>query len=370
MRRHVRACEHCDHHEISHNSCRNRHCPEVPGSKPAPTGSNNERPNSCRFPYFHVVFTLPSEVAALALQNKRLLYGMLFEAASQTLMEVAANPRHLGADQIGLLAVLHTWGQNLMHHPHLHCVVSGGGLSQDGARWIASRKYYFLPVRVLSRVFRNKFRALLQRAFQRGELTFLGELQLLADPNAFRCFLTAATNREWVVYAKRPFGDPTCVLKYLARYTHRVAISNSRLLAYRDGCVTFRYKDYAQQDRQRTMSLPATEFIRRFLLHVLPDGFMRIRHYGYLANRHRQQKLATCRRLLGAATPTIPAGDVKQTEGQPCEHDREMEMTIPCPACKIGGMRIVDTFERLPRRRCGWSVSLPPPSDSPFQDSS
>jgi Putative transposase/Transposase zinc-binding domain len=366
---HVRACEHCDHHEISYNSCRNRHCPKCQARARA-NWLEQRAAELLPISYFHVVFTLPSEVAALALQNKRLLYGMLFAAASQTLMEVAANPRHLGADQIGLLAVLHTWGQNLMHHPHLHCVVSGGGLSRDGARWIASRKYYFLPVRVLSRVFRNKFRALLQRAFQRRELKFLGQLQPLADPEAFRRFLIAATNREWVVYAKRPFGDPTCVLKYLARYTHRVAISNRRLLAYQDGCVTFRYKDYAQQDRQRTMTLPAAEFIRRFLLHVLPDGFMRIRHYGYLANRHRQQKLATCRRLLGAAPPTLPDGDVKQTEGQPCEHDREMEMTIPCPACKTGRMRIVDTFERLPRRAGNRSVSLLPRSDVPFQDTS
>jgi hypothetical protein len=366
---HVRACEDCDHQEISYNSCRNRHCPKCQAQARA-NWLEQRAAELLPISYFHVVFTLPAEVAALALQNKRLLYGMLFEAASQTLMEVAANPRHLGAEQIGLLAVLHTWGQNLMHHPHLHCVVSGGGLSQNGTRWIASRKHYFLPVRVLSRVFRNKFRALLQRAFQRGELTFLGELQPLADPNAFRCFLTAATNREWVVYAKRPFGDPTCVLKYLARYTHRVAISNSRLLAYRDGCVTFRYKDYAQQDKQRTMTLPAAEFIRRFLLHVLPDGFMRIRHYGYLANRHRRQKLATCRHLLGAATPMKPEADAKQTDGQTCEPDREMERTIPCPACQTGRMRIVDTFERLPRRGCGRSDRLPPRSDIPFQDSS
>jgi hypothetical protein len=258
-------------------------------------------------PYFHVVFTLPAEVARLALQNKRLLYGMLFEAASQTLRQVAANPRHLGADEIGLLAVLHTWGQNLMHHPHLHCVVSGGGLSQGGTRWIASNQHYFLPVKVLSRVFRNKYRALLQKAFERGELAFFGELQPLTDPRAFQDYLAAATTREWVVYAKRPFREATCVLKYLARYTHRVAISNTRLLGYRDGQVTFRYKDYAHASEQRTMTVTATEFIRRFLLHVLPEGFMRIRHYGYLANRHRREKLATCRRLLGV----VGAGELR-----------------------------------------------------------
>ena len=203
-------------------------------------------------PYFHIVFTLPAEIAAVALQNKRLLYGMLFKAASETLMQVAANPRHLGAAQIGVLAVLHTWGQNLMHHPHLHCVVGGGGLSQDESRWIASRDYYFLPVKVLSRVFRNTFCRLLKKAFQRGELGFYGTSACMAAPRAFRDFLDAAVNREWVVYAKRPFREPACVLKYLARYTHRVAISNHRLVDYRDGKVTFRYKDYARQSAPRS----------------------------------------------------------------------------------------------------------------------
>jgi hypothetical protein len=301
-------------------------------------------------PYFHVVFTLPAELAALALQNKRLLYGMLFEAASETLRQVAANPRHLGADEIGVLAVLHTWGQNLMHHPHLHCVVSGGGLSKDGSRWVACKDHYFLPVKVLSRVFRGKYRALLQKAFQRGELEFFGELQPLADADAFRRYLDAATQREWVVYAKRPFREAACVLKYLARYTHRVAISNHRVLSYLDGKVTFRYKDYAHQSQQRTMTLPATEFIRRFLLHVLPDGFMRIRHYGYLANRHRSEKLETCRRLLGCAAPTSVPADIDPPQSGPCEETAALEATTPCPACKIGRMRIIDTFDRLPRR--------------------
>jgi len=241
-----------------------------------------------------------SEVAELALQNKRLLYGLLFEAASQTLREVAADPRHLGARQLGVLAVLHTWGQTLMHHPHLHCVVSGGGLSQDGAAWIASRRHYFLPVRVLSRVFRNRRRRLLQQAYERGEVQFHGQLQGLAEPAAFRRWLAAATGREWVVYAKRPFGSPELVLKYLARYTHRVAISNNRLVKYQSRQVTFRYKDYAHGGQGRSMTLTAHEFIRRFLMHVLPEGFMRIRHYGYLANRRRGEKLALCRQLLGA----------------------------------------------------------------------
>lgn len=359
---HVGACDECGHREISYNSCRNRHCPKCQALARA-QWLEQRAAELLPISYFHVVFTLPAEVAALALQNKRLLYGMLFEAASQTLREVAANPRHLGADEIGLLAVLHTWGQNLMHHPHLHCVVSGGGLAQQGSRWIASRDYYFLPVRVLSRVFRNKFRALLQKAFQRGKLEFFGELQPLAAPDAFRRFLAASGRREWVVYAKRPFGDATCVLKYLARYTHRVAIANSRLLSYQDGRVTFRYKDYAQESRQRTMTLAAAEFIRRFLLHVLPDGFMRIRHYGYLANRHRQQKLVLCRRLLGVVPPvaleTAAEDPIVSSSTGACEAAE----TPRCPACQKGRLRLIETWERRPRHR-GRCHSMAPSTSS------
>jgi len=366
---HVQECDHCGYRENSYNSCRNRHCPKCQALARA-AWLQQRAADLLPISYFHVVFTLPSEIAALAVQNKRVLYGTLFEAASQTLMQVAANPRHLGAHEIGLLAVLHTWGQNLMHHPHLHCAVSGGGLSEDASRWIASRKHYFLPVKVLSRVFRGKFRALLQRAFDRGELGFFGELASLSAADAFRRFLEAATKRPWVVYAKRPFSDATCVLKYLARYTHRVAISNSRLLDYRDGQVTFRYKDYAQESRQRTMTLPAAEFIRRFLLHVLPDGFMRVRHYGYLANRHRREKLETCRRLLGCAAPAEAEGKVNPPDSQPCEDGGETEATIRCPACKVGRMRIVSTFDRLPRRLRGLSEPPPPRWDVPWEDSS
>jgi len=364
---HVGACDACGHRAISYNSCRNRHCPKCQALARA-KWLEQRAAELLPISYFHVVFTLPAEIAALALQNKRLLYGMLFEAASRTLMEVAANPRHLGAKEIGLLAVLHTWGQNLLHHPHLHCVVSGGGLSADGTQWIASRPYYFLPVRVLSRVFRNRFRALLHKAFQRGELTFCGELQPLADPQAFERFLKAATWREWVVYSKRPFGNATCVLKYLAQYTHRVAISNSRLVGYRDGNVTFRYKDYAQESRQRCMTLPAAEFIRRFLMHVLPDGFMRIRHYGYLANRHRQQKLATCRRLLDVLEPAAKA--TEEPEIKPTSRDCEAETVILCPACRTGRLRTVETFERRSRSCRELSQRLPSLTHIPFDDSS
>jgi hypothetical protein len=346
---HVRACGDCGHREMAYNSCRNRHCPKCQAMARAQWLEAREA-ELLPIPYFHIVFTLPAEIAALALQNKRLLYGMLFQAASETLKQVAANPRHLGAAQIGVLAVLHTWGQNLMHHPHLHCVVSGGGLSQDDSRWIASKDYFFLPVKVLSRVFRNKFRRLLEEAFGRGELEFYGKLAPLAEPEAFRHFLDAATNREWVVYAKRPFREPACVLKYLARYTHRVAISNQRLVAYRDGQVTFRFKDYARDGAQRTMTLAAAEFIRRFLMHVLPEGFMRIRHYGFLANRYRQQKLQTCRRLLGCDEPAQAQRGAEQAPSQVSAETAETETVICCPVCKTGRLRIVDTFLRLPRR--------------------
>jgi hypothetical protein len=374
---HVRTCERCAHQEISYNSCRNRHCPKCQGLARAQWLAQREA-ELLPIPYFHVVFTLPAEIASMALQNKRLLYGMLFQAASETLRQVAANPRHLGADEIGLLAVLHTWGQNLLHHPHLHCVVSGGGLAQKGTRWVASRPHYFLPVKVLSRVFRNKYRALLQKAFERGELKFFGELAPLAEGRAFGRYLDVATKREWVVYAKRPFQNTTCVLKYLARYTHRVAISNSRLLAYRSGQVTFRYKDYAREGQQRTMTVAAAEFIRRFLLHVLPTGFMRIRHYGYLANNQRREKLATCRRLLGCAAPTVSSVEVEsdpreRESGQPNTSDESgaaTEATIHCPACQSGRMRITETLARSPGRDDG-PVRLPPNRlDHPREDSS
>jgi hypothetical protein len=257
-----------------------------------------------------------------------------------------------------------------MHHPHLHCVTSGGGLSPDESRWIASRDYYFLPVRLLSSVFRSKFRRLLERAFERGELGFYGELTHLADPNTFRRFLDSATQRKWVVYAKRAFRDPACVLKYLARYTHRVAISNRRLVDYRDGKVTFRYKDYAQGGQQRTMTLEAAEFIRRFFLHVLPHGFMRIRHYGYLANRYRRQKLEVCRRLLGCDGPAKPQADVDQPENESCHDAVAAETVIRCPSCKTGRMQTIERFDRRPRC-CGASASHPPsPSEPTFQDSS
>ena len=257
-----------------------------------------------------------------------------------------------------------------MHHPHLHCVVSGGGLARDESRWIASRGYYFLPVKLLSHVYRRKFRTLLQKAFLHGELEFYGDLLALAEAKVFQSFLDAATKRAWVVYAKRPFGGPEQVLKYLARYTHRVAISNSRLLAYRDGQVTFRYKDYARESRQRTMTLDAGDFIRRFLLHVLPDGFMRIRHYGYLANRHRREKLEICRRLLGAVAPATPPTDAEPPRDEPCQPSPETAASFPCPVCQTGQLQITDTWHRQPRRCLAFSTISLPRATSSIQDSS
>jgi hypothetical protein len=293
-----------------------------------------------------VVFTLPAELSDLALANPRLLYNFLFQAASATLREVAANPKRLGA-QIGVLAVLHTWGQNLHHHPHLHCVVTGGGLSCDGQgvvdvspHWVSCRPGFFLPVRVLSRVFRGKYLELLRAAFDQGQLTFPGRLSPLAEAPSFAALVRPLYQKDWVVYSKAPFGGPAQVLKYLARYTHRVAISNHRLLKLQEGQVTFRYKDYADDHQQKTMTLSAEEFLRRFVQHVLPRGFVKIRHYGLLANRQRADKLHQCRRLL------LPLTAVASATGLPAEAASDKAEIAPaqrpiCPQC--GGCR----FERL-----------------------
>jgi len=299
-------------------------------------------------PYFHVVFTIPHHLSPLALQNKEVLYDLLFRAARETLQEVAARPKHLGAE-IGFLAVLHTWGQNLLHHPHLHCVVPGGGLSPDGSRWIASHKEdFFVPVKVLSAVFRGKFLDYLKRAFAQSKLSFHGCLAELGQPEAFQRLLSTCYGTKWVVYAKPPFGGPEQVLKYLARYTHRVAISNQRLISLKDGQVTFRWKNYAQGNRQQTMTLTAVEFLRRFLLHRLPSHFVRIRHFGFLANRHRAEKLAHCRELLGVRVSEAPAEEVAEATVNrelPQEHDSRL-----CPACG-GRMRTIEHCPRLSGRQ-------------------
>jgi hypothetical protein len=285
-------------------------------------------------PYFHVVFTVPAPIAEIALHNKAVVYGILFTAAAETLRVIAADPRHLGAE-IGLVAVLHTWGQNLHHHPHVHCIVPGGGPSADRTRWIGCRPGFFLPVKVLSRLYRRLFLIRLQAAFEAGQLRFFGDLASLAAPAAFAARLRPLRTIRWVVYAKRPFGGPEQVLDYLGRYTHRVAIANSRLVGLSEGRVSFRWKDYRHHDKQKVMTLAADEFIRRFLLHVLPDGFHRIRHYGYLANGGRAAKLAYCRRLLAVPAPVPPAPAADYRERYRQLTGRSLDL---CPCC--GGRMI------------------------------
>jgi len=289
-------CPRCGHRAISYNSCRNRHCPKCQnGARDKWLAARDHE--LLTVPYVHVVFTLPHQLSQLILQNKKVLYDLQFRASAETLSQVAADPKHLGA-QIGFLSVLHTWGQNLLHHPHIHCVIPSGGLSPDHTRWIHPRYPFFLPVRVLRKVFRGKFVAGLKRCFQQGQLTFHGALRPLESEKAFHAFLRPLFQQEWVVYAKRPFGGPHHVLAYLAAYTHRVAISNHRLLAFHNDQVTFLWKDYAHGNRKKRMTLSTQEFLRRFLLHVLPLGFVRIRFSGFLANRRRAELLPLCQKLL------------------------------------------------------------------------
>ena len=324
----VEHCDRCDYERIAYNACRNRHCPKCQAAARAEWLEAREA-DLLPVEYFHVVFTLPKAIADIALQNKKTMYSILLRASADTLLQIAADPKHLGA-RIGFLSVLHTWGQNLLHHPHVHCVVPGGGLSPDGSRWVACPLSFFLPVKVLSRVFRGKFLDLTRRAFARGGLSFQGKLAHLEDPDRFLAYLKRTYACDWCVYAKPPFGGPNQVLKYLARYTHRVAISNQRLLSLSDGKVRFRYKDYARGSRHRTMELDAVEFIRRFLLHVLPSGFVRIRHYGLLANASRAVKLPICRALLGFEQHDTPDSD------NSVDLDQAKEDESQCPACKKG----------------------------------
>jgi hypothetical protein len=336
----IEQCDACGHQRICYRSCRNRHCPKCQSLARAEWIQRRQSELlDCQ--YFHVVFTVPEEIAAIAFQNKELVYGILFRAAAETLRTIAADPKHLGAE-IGFFAVLHSWGSNLLHHPHLHCVVPGGGLSPDGTCWICCKPGFFLPVRVLSRLFRRLFLEHLQTAFDSGKLQFFSTLENLRDPREFARYLAPLRNSEWVVYAKPPFAGPEQVLDYVGRYTHRVAISNNRLLDIEAGQVRFRYKDYRHQGRQETMALSADEFIRRFLLHALPDGFQRIRYYGFLGNRYRQEKLARCRQLLGmppAAESCEPSQDYR---------DRHEELTgtslRECPVCHRGRMFTVETL--------------------------
>lgn len=301
---HLDQCSRCGQQAISYNSCRNRHCAKCQ------TNARDKwlaarKQELLEVPYVHVVFTLPHQLSHLALANKRVLYDLLFRASAATLLEIAADAKHLGAD-IGFMSVLHTWGQNVLHHPHIHCVIPAGGLSLDRQHWVHLRYAFFLPVKVLSRVFRGKFCAALKRAFRQKQLTFPGTLAPLAQERAFRSFARSLFHQDWVVYAKPPFGGPQHVLHYLARYTHRVAISNHRIVALADGQVTFRWKDYAHGSKQKLMTVTAEEFLRRFLLHVLPHGFVRIRFFGFLANRRRKTLLPLCRQLLRMPPPSCP----------------------------------------------------------------
>ena len=347
---HVEQCDACGHQRIAFNSCRDRHCPKCQSLTRA-LWLDDRRAELLPVEYFHVVFTVPQPIEAIAYQNKALLYDMLFKATAQTLRTIAADPNHLGAE-IGFIAVLHTWGQNLLHHPHLHCVVPGGGLSPDGKRWIACRPGFFLPVRVLSQLFRRLFLELLRAAFERKVLKFFNAMAPLQEAQAFEQFLAPAASTEWVVYAKAPLGGPEQVLEYLGRYTHRVAIANGRLVDFSDGSVAFRWKDYRHESRLKVMRLPAEEYTRRFLLHVLPSGLQRIRHYGLLANRTRGAKLERCRELLGA-TPPAPSEHDQDEDYR----DRYLRLTgvslVDCPACKRGRMVCIETL--LPR----------PPSQGP-----
>ena len=337
---HLEQCDRCGHERNAYNSCANRHCPKCQSLARA-EWLENRRSELLNTQYFHVVFTLPEQIAPIAYQNKKVVYGILFRATAETLRTIAADPKHLGAE-IGFFAVLHSWGQNLLHHPHLHCVVAGGGLSPDGTQWISCRPGFFLPVRVLSRLFRRLFLEYLIKAFDAGKLDFFSSLEPLRQRGAFFRHLAPTRATEWVVYAKRPFAGPEQVLDYVGRYTHRVAISNNRLLDIDGGKVTFRYKDYRHDSQQKTMTLDAEEFIRRFLLHVLPDGFQRIRYYGFLGNRYREEKLARCRQLLGMPDSPPPAEESKDY------WDRYQELTgtslRECPACHQGRMVIVATL--------------------------
>jgi hypothetical protein len=330
---HVEECDQCAHRLIAYNSCRNRHCPKCQ-SKARDRWLAERAKELLPVPYCHVVFTIPEQLAPLALQNQRVCYALLFRAVSETLQQIAADSRHLGA-KIGVLAVLHTWSQSLMHHPHIHCVVPAGGLSPDGSRWIACRPKFFLPVRVLSRMFRGKLLALLREAFAEGKLEFFGQLADLAEPARFDAWLRQCKKTEWVVYAKPPFGGPEHVLKYLARYTHRVAISSNRLLSLDNGRVTFRWRDSRHGNRTKSMTLDAVEFIRRFLMHILPSKFVKIRHFGFLANRNRSSALALCRERLNASSPAPDPVAILSREQQSAVERR-------CPVCHVGVLRVVE----------------------------
>jgi putative transposase/transposase-like zinc-binding protein len=336
---HVARCEDCTHTVIAYNSCRNRHCPKCQGAAAKQWLAEREA-DLLPVAYYHIVFTLPVPISDIAYQNKAEIYDILFKASAETLTTIAADPKHLGA-RVGITSVLHTWGSALTHHPHIHMIVPGGGISLDGTRWVSCRPGFFLPVRVLSRLFRRLFLEKLLAAHADGRLTFFGAHVALADPDAFAAYLAPLRNTEWVVYAKKPFGGPQAVLAYLSCYTHRVAIANSRLVAYDRNGVTFRWKDYRLDGRERfkTMTLPTFEFIRRFLIHVLPSGFHRIRHYGLFASASRSDNIARARELLPTQPPPQPRQDT------PADADEPKTLDRPCPCCG-GRMSVIERFRR------------------------
>ncbi|WP_300064779.1 IS91 family transposase [uncultured Roseobacter sp.] len=344
---HVAACTRCGHEHIAYNSCRNRHCPKCQGAASRDWMAARIE-DLLPVEYFHVVFTLPAEVAQIAYWNKAAVYGLLFKVSAETLLTIAVDPKHLGA-RIGMTSVLHTWGSAMTHHPHVHVIVPGGGLSPDGTRWICCRPEFFLPVKVLSRLFRRLFLEGLMRLHQTGKLRFFGDLGGLAEPDVFATHLAALRKTDWVVYAKPPFGGSEAVLAYLSRYTHRVAISNHRLVSADEGTVAFRWKDYRikRGDRMKVMRLPTDEFIRRFLIHVLPPGFHRIRHAGFLANGIRRDRIEKIRRLLDAAPEPAQTSDEGTRDGNDERHAKQS-----CPKCG-GAMVIIETFLRgqTPRSR-------------------
>ena len=346
---HVEACEDCGHWRIAYNSCRNRHCPKCQGAA-ARTCLAEREADLLPVGYFHVVFTLPAEIASVAFQNKAVVYDLLFKAASETMLTIAADPRHLGA-RIGITAVLHTWGSALTHHPHVHMVVPGGGIALDGTRWISTRPAFLLPVRVLGKLFRRLFLTRLIQLYDAGKLAFFGSLASLAERRAFLRHLAPIRKTRWVVYAKAPFAGPEAVLAYLSRYTHRIAISNRRLISFDEKGVTLRYKDYRRDgpERQSVMTLATDEFIRRFMSHVLPRGFHRIRHYGLLASSSRKANLARARALLEVAAPPDEA-----------IIEEPVDLRPPCPCCG-GHMIIIETFERWRQPRAPPDIPMPIP---------
>jgi Putative transposase/Transposase zinc-binding domain len=342
---HLERCDSCAYERPCYDSCRNRHCPKCQSLARA-EWVEKRKAQILPTHYFHVVFTLPEQLAAIAYQNKELVYGILFRAAAESLSTIAADPKHLGAE-VGFFAVLHTWGQNLLFHPHLHCVVPGGGISPDGSRWISCRPRFFLPVRVLSCLFRRLFLKHLQDASDAGRLALFSSLEALRDPLVFRRHLDRVRKLKWVVYTKPPFAGPQQVVDYIGRYTHRVAISNHRIVDVENGQVSFKWRDYRDNNQQKIMTVSAEEFIRRFLLHVLPSGFHRIRYYGFLGNRHRNEKLELCRHLLGM----IPRGE-GSSQPQPCDdyRDRYEKLTghslRECPVCHHGRMITVELLAK------------------------